>query len=73
MQESISPVFAGTSERQRFVNAGQGCFRTVRYGFDVSEQTFEQRQEDFVSLILISGNSLPKLHDSSFKLAESRV
>ena len=74
VEESVGPAFARLdSERERCVDPARGAFRVLSFGFELGEQTLEDRDPLFVSLLGMCSDRLSKLGRAHRTLAKPSV
>ena len=74
VEEGVGPAFARLdSERERCVDPARGAFRVLSFGFELGEQTLEDRDPLFVSLLGICSDRLSKLRRAHRTLAKPSV
>ena len=74
VQQGVGPAFSRLDrERERCVDPARGAFRVLSFGFELGEQTLDERDPQLVSLLGMCSERLSKLRLAHRTLAEPSV
>jgi hypothetical protein len=71
VEQGVGPALASVlRERQRLVDPARGAVRVTAFGFELGEQTLEERDKQLVSLAEIRRQRFPQPQLARFAIAE---